>query len=102
LYFQEAIESGLGKLNLATGNGPFITQPSFWDSEGGGDNPATGAPLLDRNNGFLEPKEQGNQAILERAARYANSGFKIRQWCISRVDMYIYFKIFVPQLKDSV
>ena len=74
---QDALESGLGKLNLSTNNGPFITQPSFWESEGGGDNPATGAPLLDRNNGFLEPKEQGNQAILERSGRFGISGFKI-------------------------
>jgi hypothetical protein len=71
------LESGLEKLNLSTSNGPFITQASFWESEGGGENPATGAPLLDRNNGFLEPKEQGNQAILSRAAGYARFGCSI-------------------------
>jgi hypothetical protein len=85
---QEALESGLGKLNLVTSNGPFITQPSFWESEGGGDNPATGAPLLDRNNGFLEPKEEGNQAILERAARFAASDSQNCQQSITFVIMF--------------
>ncbi len=49
--------------------GPFIAQPGFWDSEGGGENPANGAPLLDRNNGYLETTESGNRDIIDRASK---------------------------------
>ena len=69
ITFQDALQADLEKLNIS-GNRPFISQPSFWESEGGGENPANGAPLLDRNNGYLEAKEDGNQDILKRAERY--------------------------------
>ena len=65
---QDALQNDLEKLSLS-GNKPFISQASFWETEGGGDNPANGAPLLDRNNGFLEAKEGANQNILQRAGR---------------------------------
>jgi hypothetical protein len=63
---QDSLQQDLEKLSIS-GNKPFISQPSFWDTEGGGDNPASGAPLLDRNDGFLEAKEDCNKDILQRA-----------------------------------
>ena len=64
---QDDLDKAVAQLTLKE-KGPFITQPDFWASEGGGENPASGAPLLDRNNGLLESNGD-NQSVLARAAK---------------------------------
>mmetsp|Transcript_40399 Transcript_40399/g.80927 ORF Transcript_40399/g.80927 Transcript_40399/m.80927 type:complete len:336 (+) Transcript_40399:31-1038(+) len=46
-------------------------QPKFWEEEGGGENPALAAPLLDRNSGLLSTEADANTAVLARAAKWA-------------------------------
>ena len=49
---------------------PFVSQPHFWELEGGGDVPGNCAPLLNRNNGCLSPEAPDNAAVIERAAQW--------------------------------
>jgi hypothetical protein len=65
---QDELAQALSGLSLG---GPFITQKGFWEDEGGGDNPAMSAPLLDRNNGSLSSTADGNADILKRTAGWA-------------------------------
>lgn len=66
----DELASALGKLGINE-SGPFITQDKFWENEGGGDNPALCAPLLDRNSGLLGTAEGSNTEVLARAAKWA-------------------------------
>jgi hypothetical protein len=67
-HLQDELAQALSDLSLG---GPFITQKGFWEDEGGGDNPAMSAPLLDRNNGSLSSTTDGNDDILKRTAGWA-------------------------------
>mmetsp|Transcript_4797 Transcript_4797/g.9477 ORF Transcript_4797/g.9477 Transcript_4797/m.9477 type:complete len:354 (+) Transcript_4797:136-1197(+) len=67
----DELAAQLGKLDIKEKDS-FILQPNFWDDEGGGANPALGAPLLDRNNGLLQTDKDSNSAVLERAAKWVS------------------------------
>jgi hypothetical protein len=68
VHLQDELTQALSDLSLG---GPFITQKGFWEDEGGGDNPAMSAPLLDRNNGSLSSVVGENADILKRTAGWA-------------------------------